>query len=225
MNPSRIRSAFTLVELLVCIGIVALLIALLLPALVRAREQAKSAQCLSNLRQIGHGVHMYANANKLFFPLLTHAHDDPTIGWLVTLVPYGTNPAVRLCPSDEREPTPVTSYVVNDHMRPLRPGVDFDPVTGQTLPGGRPKAFLKLTDVRKSSEKVYVAETDHNTDHLHSIGWTTPAEVEAGIPVRRHARRNANYLFVDGHAAPIEWSEIEKTFSHERNFLNPAAPN
>jgi prepilin-type N-terminal cleavage/methylation domain-containing protein/prepilin-type processing-associated H-X9-DG protein len=54
--------AFTLVELLVVIGIIAVLVALLLPALRKAREVAVSTQCLSNLRQCGTGVHMYANA-------------------------------------------------------------------------------------------------------------------------------------------------------------------
>jgi prepilin-type N-terminal cleavage/methylation domain-containing protein len=65
---SQLRRAFSLVELLVVIGIIAVLIGILLPTISRAREQTKFIMCKSNLRQIGSALRMYANDNGDYFP-------------------------------------------------------------------------------------------------------------------------------------------------------------
>lgn len=108
------RAAFTLVELLVVIGIIALLIAMLMPSLAKARRQAVKIACQSNLRQVGYALIMYAQDNKGFmfpvgppnlqsgkYPKGYGTQLPPEQRWPVYVFrPAVPNPKEMVCPAD-----------------------------------------------------------------------------------------------------------------------------
>jgi prepilin-type N-terminal cleavage/methylation domain-containing protein/prepilin-type processing-associated H-X9-DG protein len=99
-KAKAIPNAFTLIELLVVIAIIAILAALLLPALARSKDNARTVQCVSNQRQLLTASFLYIGDNSSLFPwtFTLTGNQVKTTDWQVYLQPYGASQALLLCP-------------------------------------------------------------------------------------------------------------------------------
>ena len=184
----RISAAFTLVELLVVIAVVAILGALLLPAFSNARQNARRAQCASNLRQIVLAARIYTDESDDRFPAqpddgrLVEAAGGDGRNYYDRLMPFGPNPAVWLCPAAHDGPGRLMGY----HMNGLI-------ITSNGLPDAA---------IAESSQTLLIAETGYRK--LYDQAYLRPDH--AGNYLYDRPQRNhfggSNAGFVDGH---VQW--------------------
>jgi prepilin-type N-terminal cleavage/methylation domain-containing protein/prepilin-type processing-associated H-X9-DG protein len=218
------RQAFTLVELLVVIAIIGVLVGLLLPAVQSARESARSAQCKSQLRQIGLATLQHCDTHDGEFP--GDWHTGPGKGarsWVYALAPYMEKvDAIRICPTDpladERRQALATSYVINQYL------------TTET-----DESALNLRQVEATHRTMLAFEIadaiapEAKYEHCHSTEWFSEGNYNEGlvlwriqqeIQLDRHFK-TANYLFLDGHVETIPAEQIEQWVDEKYDFAHP----
>ena len=107
----RTKRAFTLIELLVVIAIIGCLVSLMLPTLANVRQKADTLKCVSNLRQIGESLLLYANDHDQRMPVIepwpsqpVYASSDGAQTILQALGPYGVTTSALQCPADLKGP-------------------------------------------------------------------------------------------------------------------------
>ena len=191
-------SAFTLVELLVVIGIISILIGIMLPTLSRAREAANKTKCLANLRTLGQAMVMYANVSKGWLPNMNPANtvNDPAAATEVLVAlnrDHIRAPATFHCPSDH-DPVPAKIETA-DYDVPNSARTSYEFYSVWWLPEFGPK----ITKVKDAP-----------------IAW----DLDGGYDLIRrqnHSRKGGNVVFSDGHA---EWQPREQW--DDKNWPNPA---
>ena len=214
MKPPR---AFTLIELLVVIAIIAILAAMLLPALSKAKERANAASCLNNLKQWGVATQIYVTDNLDFLPPDGTPNPSDTAtntGWYIQLpallgipryhdMAWRTNAnasigsTIWLCPSNPRRSNGnnLFHYCLNENVN-------------GTGSGNRP---VKISNLNRHSAIVWLFDSKN----LPAVG--TPNFVHTNL----HSQ-GAQFTFLDGHAARFRSPEYWDYATNKGRTNNPS---
>ncbi len=234
-----LRSAFTLIELLVVIGIIAVLMAILLPALKKARQSAISLKCASNLRQVYYAVSIYTNAHNNRYPRRVAYGGFPqdsgsySAGWPQTLIYSGafksfnppSTPPIGSGSWDTafsgvmrtvfKCPTVPDSLTLSGHDNRIgsfaAAGDAFS--NKSTTPTDPIPEFIRVNAIKQPARFFLLGEnrTSSTTGLLVSGNWglDRPDLATPDTWKRRHIG-GANYIYADGHHEYIKWEAFRK---------------
>jgi len=222
MEAARRIRGFTLIELLVVIAIIAVLAALLMPALERARDSARSIGCQANMRQIGLAHIMYNNEFEWYVACCVRNNRGPF--WEQRLYPYTHyNPQIFLCPSDRYPMGVQTAMEDGSPPWPFPPKTGFSwhaqfrganyvhPITGNVC-------LIPIRVVYQPAiECVMIDGDNHHYSYAHNYygsealdrynenGWSSSTYIpDTGQAwAWRHPSGSVNAQFLDGHVINV----------------------
>jgi prepilin-type N-terminal cleavage/methylation domain-containing protein/prepilin-type processing-associated H-X9-DG protein len=232
MKFRNYRLAFTLIELLVVIAIIAILAAMLLPALSKAKARAQNIACINNLKQWGVAFRMYTDdfndvvpeEGNVGLPVVDPVNID---AWYNSVTPYiGSQTLSNLYRSSPPNPPVPGSRTIfscpstPDFRRAANPYAD-PPTFARALfmygengrlcinKGGptRTVGNTKLSGVKKPSDTIFIAEVDPNAPEN---GNTSQSNVTGQYAVARHDKRG-NFAFCDGSARGGKTNDFIRT--------------
>jgi prepilin-type N-terminal cleavage/methylation domain-containing protein/prepilin-type processing-associated H-X9-DG protein len=199
------KRAFTLIELLVVIAIIAILASILFPVFARARENARRASCMSNLKQIGLGAMMYVQDYDEKYPMIGFLAGDTitypsgavsSSNWIVRIYPYVKSVQLFNCPSNtlapwtgSTSPSPVsnTSYGANALLL---------------------NSSTAMASIVNPSQTVLLADTAGEAPYAMFNYYFAPPYYTGSSSTRWMVNRHlegANIVFADGH---VKWEKM-----------------
>jgi prepilin-type N-terminal cleavage/methylation domain-containing protein/prepilin-type processing-associated H-X9-DG protein len=234
LKAAKRTRAFTLVEMLVSVVIIALLAVLALPVVSTYRNSAQQAKCVANMRAVGAGLTVAAAENDGRYPALGYSAQSQSPTWAmaaadtmgINLGRYSQR-TVFWCPSDKTAETEQGVHMQKNHVGHSSYAANLDVIdwaTGESAMGGPAKGGRRIGEIGKPSSMILLVEDHHENnviswaDHggktCHS-GWTfeytIPGAGKDRDPGKKgfHKGRN-NWLFVDGHVENLTYEETLK---------------
>ncbi len=205
-------TAFSLIELLVVVGIISILAVLGSFAARSAGERSNALRCLNSMRDVGVAMHLYIGENGGRLPGTSHrrAEDGGSLTWTNTLAAYLSDDFIGRCPTSES--TLTVTYGWNDALE--------DPISMDGI------SYLKCTT---PAETFVIAEVTRSmrSDHFHfrdTRGRVTFNTFKSSAHVDLH-EGGANFLFADGHVKNLSTDEVRvRLNATDTLFIKPFLP-